>query len=209
MTLDGFRLLPERFDRAAQEALLGEVFAAIEAADAPFYRPSMPRTGKPLSVMMTNLGGLGWVTDKAGYRYQAEHPVTGMPWPAIPDALLALWDEVAPWPARPEACLVNWYQEGSRLGLHVDADEEEANAPVVSVSLGDKALFRLGGATRSAPTRSMTVSSGDVVVLAGPARRAYHGVDRIQLGSSTLVPGGGRINLTMRRVKPVAPMSGP
>lgn len=208
MPPEGFRLLPERFGRAAQEALLSEVLDAIAAADTPFYRPSMPRTGAPLSVLMTNLGPLGWISDKAGYRYEPVHPGAGRPWAALPKTLSELWDEVVDWPGAPEACLVNWYQEGSRLGLHVDADEAAADAPVVSVSLGDQAKFRIGGATRTAPTRSMTLSSGDVVVLAGPARRAYHGVDRILYGGSTLVPGGGRINLTLRRVTAVAPISG-
>ena len=198
---DGFRYLPERFDRAAQAALLEEVLGAIEAADAPFHRGTMPRTGAPLSVEMTNLGPLGWVTDKErGYRYEPAHPVTGRVWPAMPDALLALWEEVADYPAPPEACLVNLYREGARMGLHVDWDEEATDAPVVSVSLGDDALFRLGGPARRDSTRSMRLRSGDVVVLGGEARRRHHGVDRIYPGTSRLVPGGGRINLTLRRV---------
>lgn len=197
---DGFAFLPERFDPEAQAALLDEVLFAIAAADAPFYRPSMPRSGAPMSVMMTNLGPLGWISDKAGYRYEPLHPQTRRPWPALPQTLLDLWFELGDWPQPPEACLVNWYREGSRLGLHVDADEEETNAPVVSVSLGDKALFRLGGLARKGPTRSMTLSSGDVVVLARTARRCFHGVDRIYPGTSRLAPGGGRVNLTLRRV---------
>jgi alkylated DNA repair protein (DNA oxidative demethylase) len=197
----GFRYLPERFDRAAQEALIAEVIAAIEAADTPFYRPTMPKTGAPLSAEMTNLGPLGWLTDKErGYRYEPRHPVTGKPWAALPPALRLLWEEVSGYPAPPEACLVNLYREGARLGLHVDWDEEATDAAVVSVSLGDDALFRLGGPARRDPTRSMRLRSGDVVVLGGLARRCHHGVDRIYPGTSRLVPGGGRINLTMRRV---------
>ncbi|WP_421784604.1 alpha-ketoglutarate-dependent dioxygenase AlkB family protein [Hyphobacterium sp.] len=195
----GFRFLPEYFNRQAQRALMDAVLAARETA--PFYRPSMPRTGQPLSVTMTNFGPLGWVTDKEkGYRYEASHPETGAPWPDPPELLTTLWRDVADYPAPFEACLVNYYDGQSRMGLHVDWDEEATDAAVVSVSLGDKARFRIGGPARKGKTHSLIVSSGDVVVLGGDARRCYHGVDRIYPGTSTLVPGGGRINLTLRRV---------
>ncbi|MCX5513811.1 alkylated DNA repair dioxygenase [Kaistia algarum] len=194
----GFRIFPGRFDRREQEALRDAVLAAVAAA--PLYRPEMPKTGKPFSVLMTNCGTLGWVSDRAGYRYQAVHPVTGAAWPPIPPALLQLWSDVADFPEPPEACLVNVYDADARLGLHRDEDEAEFAAPVVSVSLGDSCLFRLGGLRRGDPTRSLRLASGDVVVLGGEARLAYHGVDRIYPGTSTLLPGGGRINLTLRRV---------
>ncbi len=223
----GFQHLPGYFDRSAQEALLAEVMET--AAQAPLYQPRMPRTGQPLSVRMTNLGVLGWMTDKeGGYRYEARHPQTGEPWPPMPATLLALWDEVAGYPAPPEACLVNWYGPAAKMGLHVDWDEEATDAAVVSVSLGDPALFRLGGTARNAPTRSLRLESGDVVVLGGEARRCYHGVDRIYPGRSDLLtaldpdllrrvgiapleadadllgsaPASGRVNLTLRRVRP-------
>lgn len=196
--IEGFRFLPEYFSAAAQKALVAQVLGILEAN--PVYRGAMPRTGKPLSVRNTNLGPLGWVSDIKGYRYQPHHPVTGGAWGPIPQALLDLWEDVADYPAPPEACLVNWYEADSRLGLHIDADETAKDAPVVSVSLGSRALFRLGGLERNSPTSSMRLASGDVVVLGGQARRAYHGVDRIYPDSSTLIPGGGRINLTLRRV---------
>lgn len=196
--IDGFRFLPEYFDRPAQTSLLAEVLSLLD--DNPLYRGSMPRSGKPLCVRNTNLGPLGWVSDIKGYRYQPTHPVTGKPWPPIPQVLLDLWSDVANDAAPPQACLVNWYEAGSRLGLHVDADESAKAAPVVSVSLGSRALFRLGGLERKSPTSSMRLASGDVVVLGGTSRQAYHGVDRIYPDTSTLVPGGGRINLTLRRV---------
>ena len=196
--IEGFRFLPEYFSAAAQKALVSEVLGILEAN--PVYRGAMPRTGKPLSVRNTNLGPLGWVSDIKGYRYQAHHPVTGEAWGPIPQVLLDLWEDVGNYPAPPEACLVNWYEADSRLGLHIDADEDAKEAPVVSVSLGSRALFRLGGLERNSPTSSMRLASGDVVVLGGQARRAYHGVDRIYPDSSTLIPGGGRINLTLRRV---------
>jgi len=160
----------------------------------------MPKTGKPFSVRMTNCGPLGWVSDRSGYRYQPTHPATGRPWPAIPAALLDLWDEVTGYPHRPEACLVNFYDADAKMGLHQDRDEADFAAPLLSVSLGDSCRFRLGGVERSDPTRSFVLASGDVLMLAGPARLAFHGVDRILPGTSTLLSGGGRINLTLRRV---------
>lgn len=196
----GLRHLPRHLDAAAQAALLGEVLAAV--ADAGWFRPTMPRSGRPLSVRMCNLGPLGWVSDRAGYRYQARHPDTGRPWPAMPAALLGLWAAQSGDAALPEACLVNLYGAGARMGLHQDRDEQDLTAPVLSVSLGDDALFRFGGASRRDPTRSVTLRSGDVVVLGGPARLAFHGVDRVLAGTSCLVPGGGRVNLTLRRVRP-------
>ncbi len=187
----------EKFHRAAQEKLLQDVLAREKSA--PFYRPQMPGSGKPFSVEETNFGPLGWVSDKSGYRYQPTHPLTGKPWPAIPEALTALWDEIAAGPPA-ECCLVNLYRAGARMGLHQDKDERALASPVVSVSLGDDAVFRIGGTARRGPSKSLKLGSGDVVMFGGPARLAYHGIDRILPGSSTLIPGGGRINLTLRRV---------
>lgn len=184
--------------------MLRSVFSVI--AEAPLYVATMPRTGKPLSVRMTNCGPLGWMTDKeGGYRYQPIHPATGKPWPPIPRPLLDLWSEVAGYSAPPEACLVNLYLGSARMGSHRDADEQEVAAPVVSVSLGDDAVFHLGGVKRSDPKHRTILKSGDVIVLGGAARLAYHGVDRILPGTSRLLPEGGRINLTLRRVNPMAP----
>ncbi len=195
---DGFRLLPEYFSRAAQEKLLENVRHGVGIA--PLYRAVMPRTGQPLSVRGSNFGPLGWISEKAGYRYSPSHPVTNKPWPVLPDILLELWNAVSGWPEPPEACLINYYDAKARLGLHVDADENAKHAPIVSVSLGATALYRLGGHARDNPTRSLRLSSGDVVVLGGDARRCYHGIDRIYPDTSTLLPKSGRINLTMRVV---------
>ena len=141
-----------------------------------------------MSVRMTNCGPLGWVTDKiGGYRYQATHPVTGIAWPPMPASLLALWQDVAPAKAEPEACLVNYYGAAAKLGLHQDMDEEDRSAPVVSVSLGDDAWFRIGGLKRTDPSERILLKSGDVVVLGGAARLAFHGVDRILGGTSDLL----------------------
>jgi alkylated DNA repair protein (DNA oxidative demethylase) len=194
----GFDLWPGRLDPQAQRALLAEVLERLEAA--PLYRAVTPG-GKAMSVLNSNLGPLGWVSDAAGYRYQAEHPVTGRPWPDIPPALLALWAELADPDHPPDACLVNLYRESARLGLHQDRDETDFRWPVLSVSLGDIAVFRLGGQNRREPTRSLRLHSGDVCRLSGAARLAFHGVDRTLEGSSTLIPGGGRLNLTLRRAR--------
>lgn len=197
----GLRYVPDHFDRAAQEALVAAIRAVV--ADAPLYVPRMPKTGKAMSVRMTNCGALGWVTDKDnGYRYQATHPETGRPWPAIPQTLLGLWEAVSGFAKPPEACLVNFYDPEAKMGLHQDRDETDFAAPVVSVSLGDQCLFRVGGTSRSDPTRSFRLSSGDVFVFGGESRLIFHGVDRIYPGTSTLLRNPGRINLTLRRVNP-------
>jgi DNA oxidative demethylase len=196
---NGVRHIPDHLDRAAQEALVEDIRKVVQAA--PLYVPTMPRTGKEMSVRMTNCGSLGWVTDRdRGYRYQPTHPVTGEPWPPIPDALLDLWREVAGYPHLPEACLINFYAETAKMGQHQDRDELDFAAPVVSVSLGDDCLFRVGQTSRDGPTESFRLRSGDLVVLGGESRLAFHGVDRIYPGTSTLLKNGGRINLTLRRV---------
>ena len=198
--MNGLRILPGYFDLGQQQALLAELRAAV--ADAPLFTPEMPKTGKPFSVRMTNMGSLGWVSDQvAGYRYQATHPVTGLPWPAMPEILLKLWVAVADYPHPPEACLVNFYSADAKMGLHQDRDEQDFSAPVISISLGDQALFRWGGTTRGGKTQSVKLSSGDVLVMGGEARLCFHGIDRVYGGTSSLLRDGGRINLTMRRVR--------
>ncbi len=174
----GIRYFPDYFTQQQQTALLEEIRAVVAAA--PLYVPAMPRTGKEMSVRMTNCGSLGWVTDKEfGYRYQPTHPVTQRPWPAIPQSLVELWLSVGDYPQPPEACLINFYSETAKMGLHQDRDEQNLEAPVVSVSLGDTCLFRFGGTNRNDRTQSIKLSSGDVVVLGDEGRLAFHGVDRI------------------------------
>jgi alkylated DNA repair protein (DNA oxidative demethylase) len=194
----GVALWREYFDRRAQEKLLDTVMQLV--VDAPFYRPVMPRSGKPFSVDETNFGPLGWISDINGYRYAPRHPVTGRPWPSIPEQLLDLWRAVARYAFSPECCLVNLYGADARMGAHQDRDEMAIDAPVVSVSLGDQALFRFGGTVRKGPTQSLRLASGDILTFGGSARRMFHGVDRVISGSSRLLPLGGRLNLTLRRV---------
>ena len=194
-----FRHLPGHLDREAQVALLADIRAVVKAA--PLFTPMMPRTGKPFSVRMSNCGPLGWVSDKErGYRYQATHPDTGAPWPAMPERLLALWRKVTDYPAPPEACLINFYDAGTKMGSHQDRDEQDLAAPVLSVSLGDEATFHVGGTTRTDPKVRVRLTSGDVLVLQGASRLAFHGIDKVFPGTSLLLKDGGRINLTLRRV---------
>jgi len=196
----GLTWWPGYFDRPAQEKLLALVDAALLVA--PLFVPRMPRSAKPFSVRMSNFGPLGWVSDAAGYRYQPFHPDTRAPWPPLPPELLEIWTTLTGAAAPPEACLINWYAPDARMGLHQDRDEQDLTAPVLSLSLGDTAIFRYGGSTRDAPTRSIRLASGDALVLAGDSRLAFHGVDRLLAGSSTLLPQPGRFNLTFRRVTP-------
>lgn len=196
--LPGFRFISGYLDRRRQVALLATLRGVVE--QAPLHTPRMPVSGRPFSVRMTNCGPLGWVSDIDGYRYQPTHPETGEPWPPMPPEMLEAWRDLSGYPLPPEACLVNYYAPGTRMGLHQDKDEADFAAPVVSLSLGEEAVFRIGGTTRRAPTKSFRLTSGDAVVLGGEARLAFHGVDRIIPGSSTLLPEGGRFNLTLRRV---------
>ena len=192
----GVRVLDGFLDRPAQQAIVAAIRDVARAA--PFLRP-VTRRGQALSVRMTSAGDYGWVADRRGYRYERTHP-SGTPWPAIPGEVRAVWDAVVP-DARPvESCLVNWYAPDARMGLHQDRDEADPGQPVVSISLGDDALFRIGNVERGGKTESLWLRSGDVLVLEGAARLLHHGVDRIAPGTSTLLEEPGRLNLTLRVV---------
>lgn len=197
----GIKHIPGFLDRGRQEGIVEAIRGVV--AEAPLFVPEMPKTGKPMSVRMTNCGPLGWVTDREkGYRYQPQHPGTGRPWPPMPEILLEVWNAVSASDKQPEACLVNFYSEEARMGLHQDRDERDLETAVVSISLGDSCLFRVGGKERGGQTVSFRLESGDIVVLGGEGRLAFHGVDRIYPDTSTLLKNGGRLNLTLRRVNP-------
>jgi DNA oxidative demethylase len=198
MIYDGVKHFPGFLDREAQESMVLTLRDVVKAA--PLFIPLMPRTGRPFSVRMTNMGELGWVSDRNGYRYQASHPDAGTAWPFMPEQILDIWRKVAGVSVLPEACLVNFYQGGAKMGLHQDKDEEDFSVPVVSISLGDTALFRFGGTERGGKTSTVKLTSGDVLVMGGASRLCFHGIDRVYSGTSTLLKEGGRINLTMRRV---------
>src|SRR6201981_2591671 len=166
----GLRFYPDHFSREAQMAVLAALRGVL--AKAPLFTARMPKSGRPMSVGMSNCGPLGWISDERGYRYERLHPDIGRPWHAIPDLLLRLWEEVAHYPHTPEACLINYYGPTAKMGLHQDRDEADFAAPVVSLSLGDSCLFRVGGGTRRDPTRSIRLNSGDVLVLGGDMRLA-------------------------------------
>lgn len=196
LDIRGVRIWREWLDRPAQIALV-EALREV-ARTAPPFAPDTPY-GRRMSVRMTSAGKFGWFSDRSGYRYVERHP-GGQPWPPIPVRALAIWHGVTGLEREPECCLINHYGEGARMGMHQDRDEADFSWPVVSVSLGDEGLFRIGNAARGGKTESIWLQSGDVAVLGGAARRVYHGVDRIRFGSSALLPRGGRINLTMRVV---------
>jgi alkylated DNA repair protein (DNA oxidative demethylase) len=192
----GFLHYPGWLSPVEQAQIVADLRAVV--AEAPLFSPMTPY-GKPMSVRMTSAGRFGWVSDRRGYRYSETHP-GGTPWPAIPDSILRIWKAVSGTERAPECCLVNFYAEGARMGLHQDRDEADFAQPVVSISLGDDGLFRIGNETRGGQTQSLWLRSGDVMVMGGEARLLYHGIDRIAPGTSTLLPKGGRINLTLRVV---------
>ncbi|SDW95489.1 alpha-ketoglutarate-dependent dioxygenase AlkB family protein [Celeribacter indicus] len=196
LELRGLSIYKGLIPRDAQEEMVEALRDVTRAA--PLFSPMTPY-GKPMSVRMTSAGRFGWVSDRRGYRYSETHP-EGQPWPPIPASILGAWTAVAPEARMPECCLVNFYAAGARMGLHQDRDEADFSQPVVSVSLGDDALYRVGNKTRGGSTESVWLSSGDVMVMGGEARLLYHGIDRIKPGTSTLLRGGGRINLTLRVV---------
>jgi alkylated DNA repair protein (DNA oxidative demethylase) len=196
ISVGGFEIHKGRLDPADQARLAAELGAVVAAA--PFFAPLTP-WGKPMSVRMTSAGRYGWFTDRKGYRYVDRHP-SGVPWPPVPPTVLAVWRALVSEAREPDCCLVNYYSAGARMGMHRDADEKDFSWPVLSISLGDPAVFRMGGTARSDPTSTMLLKSGDVVVMGGPARLAYHGIDRTRFGASRLLPEGGRINLTCRVV---------
>lgn len=202
--LPGFDLWPGLLDPKAQNDLLRVTQAAIEIAPPANYETAY---GKAMSVAMTSFGPLGWTSDKTGYRYAEHHPGTGRPWPSMPQALLDLWADLGDPQIPADAALVNLYRGDARMGLHQDRDEADPRFPVLSISLGDTAVFRIGGTSRKDPTRSLKLASGDVCRLSGPARLAFHGVDRILAGSSRLLPGGGRVNITLRRASAAHPLA--
>ena len=197
LDLRGAEIWKSRLALAEQEEIVEAVRGVL--ATAPLFSPDTPY-GRPMSVRMSSAGRVGWYSDQSGYRYVDRHP-SGAVWPGIPRRISQIWHEVTGLARQPDCCLINWYGEGARMGMHQDRDEKDFSWPVVSVSLGDDGLFRIGNTTRGGKTESIWLSSGDIAVLGGTARLAYHGVDRIRFGSSSLLANGGRINLTLRVVE--------
>lgn len=196
ITVRGFRVFKGLLDPGEQAGLMQDLRDVVAAA--PLFSPDTP-FGKPMTVRMTSAGKYGWYSDRSGYRYTPTHP-NGSAWPAIPDRVLVIWRDLVSKTRDPDCCLINFYGEGARMGMHQDRDEADFKWPVLSLSLGDEGMFRIGNTTRGGKTESIWLQSGDVVVMGGEARLTYHGVDRIKFGSSALLPNGGRINLTCRVV---------
>src|SRR5687768_11560392 len=86
----GVLFKPGFWSRAEQERALDLIRTITR--EAPLFVPRMPKSGKALSVKMTNCGPLGWISDEKGYRYEPTHPTTGLPWPPIPAMLLEAWE---------------------------------------------------------------------------------------------------------------------
>ena len=198
LEMNGAKVFPGFLDPAAQSGLVAAVRTVVFRA--PLFHPETA-AGRKMSVRMTSAGALGWVSDRGGYRYQTRHP-NGAPWPAIPEDVLKIWRKISQSDRDPDCCLVNFYSGDARMGLHQDRDEAEFGWPVVSISLGDDGLFRIATPEGRSPSRSVWLKSGDVVVLSGAARLAYHGIDRIKPGTSSLLQNGGRLNLTLRVAGP-------
>ena len=215
LTADLFESIPDvgpSHESMAEGAVLLRGFAGPLEADlladlrdiveqAPFRHMVTPG-GHQMSVAMTNCGGLGWVTDRGGYRYDANDTETGKPWPAMPRSFRELAGLAAAHAGfggfSPDACLINRYQPGARMSLHQDKDEEDFAAPIVSVSLGLPAIFLFGGLKRSDKPRRFRLQHGDIAVWGGPARLRFHGVAPLADGEHALL-GRQRINLTFRK----------
>jgi alkylated DNA repair protein (DNA oxidative demethylase) len=180
-----------------------ELLAAIEGVSvaAPFRHMTTPG-GYTMSVAMTTCGQVGWVTDRKGYRYSPTDPITGKPWPPMPECFQALAAEAAVEAGygdfQPDSCLINRYEPGTKLSLHQDQDEQDMTQPIVSVSLGLNATFLFGGPKRSDPTAKYPLAHGDIAVWGGPSRLYFHGVAVLKDGQHPLL-GRKRINLTFRR----------
>ncbi|MEM8774315.1 MAG: alpha-ketoglutarate-dependent dioxygenase AlkB [Pseudomonadota bacterium] len=196
LEIRGFKIFKTFLDSTAQKELVGDLRAVVRKA--PLFAPMTPY-GKPMSVQITSAGKYGWISDRRGYRYEKSHP-SGTTWPAIPDGVIKVWRDLVDEARLPDCCLMNFYKESARMGMHQDKDEADFDWPVLSISLGDDALFRIGNQERGGKTESFWLQSGDVVIMGGAARLTYHGVDKIKHGSSTLLKSGGRINLTCRVV---------
>jgi alkylated DNA repair protein (DNA oxidative demethylase) len=189
------------FARSFESELIADLRAIV--AQAPFRHMVTPG-GHQMSVAMTNCGNVGWVTDRSGYRYDADDPEAGKPWPAMPALFCKLAGQAAAQGGfdgfSPDACLINRYAPGARMSLHQDKDERDFGAPIVSVSLGLPATFLFGGLQRSDKPQRFRLQHGDIAVWGGPARLFFHGVAPLADGEHVLL-GRQRINLTFRKAR--------
>jgi DNA oxidative demethylase len=194
-------VLLRAFAIPSESEVMADLRAIVE--QAPFRHMLTPG-GHRMSVAMTNCGGLGWVTDRSGYRYDANDPEAGKPWPAMPPSFCRLAGQAAAQAGfgafAPDACLVNRYEPGAKMSLHQDKDENDFGAPIVSVSLGLPAIFLFGGLKRSDKPRRFRLEHGDIAVWGGPVRLFFHGVAPLADGEHALL-GRQRINLTFRKAR--------
>lgn len=209
--VEGIVHLPGFLPLSAQARLVSqarEIARAVAGTPVAMTRPFVG-SGQ-MSAYILSLGQ-HWRTRPYGYVTQ----VDGVAVPPLPEEFarcartaLAQASEIAtelePWVGeyRPEAALVNYYPPAASMGLHVDRNEE-SNAPIVSLSVGDEAVFRIAG-TQSAtgPFLDVTLMSGDAIVFGGPARRVFHGITRLNENTGPAGTGvkQGRINVTIRQI---------
>ncbi len=172
------------------------------ARQSPLFTPTM-KSGKPFNYQMTNCGDFGWISDTKGYRYSETHP-NGKPWTPIPEMIYNLTKDLANQIGEPDylpqTCLINFYQHDGKLGLHQDNSEKNLKPAIISISLGDDAIFLMGGNKRNSPTQEILLKSGDILQLFGDSRLAFHGIKKIIPGTSGLLKNGGRLNLTIRQI---------
>jgi alkylated DNA repair protein (DNA oxidative demethylase) len=196
LTLRGIQVFKGMIDVVAQRQMISDLRDVV--SDAPMRSPVTP-SGHKMSVRMSAAGRYGWYSGPSGYQY-VDRQLNGEPWPEIPKSVTSLWRQLVSTKRTADCCLINYYDQSAKMGLHQDKDEADFSWPVLSISLGDDALFRVGNISRGGKTESVWLNSGDVVVMGGTARLAHHGIDRIKFGSSTLLDKAGRINLTLRVV---------
>lgn len=188
-------IIMQKLPPSERKILIGEIAKIIE--EAPLFTPQMPRSGANFHYEMSNCGPLGWISDRAGYRYATTHPITGKPWPPFPPSLdkiikILKQEEKIPNNYRTETCLINKYLENSSLGLHQDNTEKNLQAPIISISLGAMGIFQIGGFKRNDPIKEIALESGAILILSGEDRMRFHGLKKIF--------GPKRINLTIRQI---------
>ena len=196
LVIRGFKIFKERLDLNIQNDLISDLREIVKVA--PLFSPHVPG-GNKMSVKMTSAGKYGWFSDSKGYRYVSRQK-NGNNWPQIPNSIMEIWQKFVSSERNPDCCLINYYSKDAKMGMHQDNDEADFDWPVLSISLGDDALFRIGNVEKGGKTDSLWLNSGDIIVMGDEARLKYHGIDRIRSGTSNLLKNGGRINLTLRVV---------
>jgi len=185
---------------------LVELIRNVVKANGGITIPVMP-SGLKFHCSQTSCGIVGWLSDRKGYRYSHINPINNQPFAAMPTELIDIAQSLAKlvgeFDYQPETCLINFYPANakSKLGLHQDNTESNLKPCIISISLGDDCSFVIGSnRSRKHPLDGILLRSGDVLILHGDSRLAYHGVQRILPKTSNLLKNHGRLNLTIRQV---------